>query len=119
MCGSIPTEIKTNVMQRPLRNKRNAPFTLSYSEVVRDESTMEFDRTMDEDSTMNTVTSNQTPHLGGQSVAASRLISSLSTVYQCLLQIDRERDNFNSKQRSKVLALSLHPHQSWPRMSSV
>jgi hypothetical protein len=61
MCGSTPTEIKTNVMQPPPRNKRNATFTLSYSGMVRDDTATEIDMTMGEDSTMTNMTSNQTP----------------------------------------------------------
>jgi hypothetical protein len=60
MCGSIPTEIKTNVLQKPPRHKRNVPFVLSYSDVARAESATECDLTMDEDSTTTNVTSNQT-----------------------------------------------------------
>jgi hypothetical protein len=66
MCGSVPTEIKTNALQRPPRNKMNALFTLSYSDVVSEDSAMELDLTLDEDSsTTTTVTSNQTPRPGG------------------------------------------------------
>jgi hypothetical protein len=61
---------------------------------------MECDLTMDEDSTVANVTSNQTSRQGGQSVAEFVLISSLSTVKQRLAKIDLERENFNSKQRN-------------------
>jgi hypothetical protein len=73
MCGSIPMEIKTNVLQKPPPNKRNAPFVISYSDVTREDSATECDLTMDGDSTSTTVTSNQTPPQGGQSVTAPDL----------------------------------------------
>jgi hypothetical protein len=98
MCGTIPTEIKTNVLQKPPQHKRNVPFVLSYSDAARVECAMECDLAMDEDSTATNVTSNQTSRQGGQSVAASGLISSMSMVKQRLAEIDLERENFSLKQ---------------------
>jgi hypothetical protein len=74
MYGSIPIEIKTNVLQKPTRHKINVRFVLLYIDVARAESATECDLTMDEDSTTTNITSNQTSRQGGQSVAAAGLI---------------------------------------------
>jgi hypothetical protein len=50
---------------------------------------------MDEGITTTTITSTQTLQQGGQSVATSGLIPSMSTVRQRLAKINQERDFFN------------------------